>query len=123
MASGEMWPNHACCCLVVSGKIIRDNPAMVKQIVMTHIKATDYINTHPGEAAKIYANRTGQDLEEIRYALRTWDGRWISDPSLQVPSALSFASIDYEMNYTSRILKRDDIFNTSFFDRIASTAA
>lgn len=123
IASGEMWPNHACCCLVASGSLIRDNPAIVKQIVITHIKATDYINKYPDEAAKIYANRTGQDIEVIRYALHTWDGKWVSEPNLQVPSAIGFASIDYKMNYTSKPLKRDDIFDTSFFDTIASTAA
>jgi sulfonate transport system substrate-binding protein len=45
VASGEMWPNHACCCLLVSGKLIREYPDLVEQIVKTHIKATEYVNT------------------------------------------------------------------------------
>ena len=40
IASGEMWPNHACCSLVVSGKLIRENPELVEQIIRVHENAT-----------------------------------------------------------------------------------
>lgn len=33
VSSGEMWPNHACCSLVVSGELIRENPDLVLQIL------------------------------------------------------------------------------------------
>ncbi|AKB15742.1 ABC-type nitrate/sulfonate/bicarbonate transport systems, periplasmic component [Methanosarcina thermophila CHTI-55] len=36
--SGEMEANHSCCVLVVSGKLIREHPEIVEQIVRTHIK-------------------------------------------------------------------------------------
>lgn len=89
VASGEMWPNHACCSLVVSGKLIRDNPEMVKQIILIHRNATKYINEHPDEAAEIYAEKTGQDIDQVKQSLRTWDGKWISDPHAEIPSTLS----------------------------------
>ncbi len=44
---GEMWQHHACCCLVASGEMIRENPEVVKQIIKTHVRATEYINEHP----------------------------------------------------------------------------
>ena len=53
--SGEMWPDHACCSLLISGKLLREQPALVEQIIKTHIKATEYVNAHPDEAAQIYA--------------------------------------------------------------------
>jgi NitT/TauT family transport system substrate-binding protein len=116
IASGRMWPSHACCCIVASGKLIRENPEMVKQILTAHIRATNYINEHPDKAALIYANRTGQDLEEIEYSIRNWDGRWISDPNLEVSSVLEFSAMDYELNYTHKVLTRDDIFDTSIYN-------
>jgi NitT/TauT family transport system substrate-binding protein len=44
VAFGEMWPNHACCSLVVSGKMIRENPETVKQIIRIHSNATKWIS-------------------------------------------------------------------------------
>jgi NitT/TauT family transport system substrate-binding protein len=117
VASGEMWPNHACCSLVVSSRLIKDQPELVEQIVRIHIKATDYVNSHPEEAARIYANHTGQDLKMVKYSMKTWDGKWISDPYIQIQSTLEYASSECAMNYTTRTLTEQDLFNTSFYDR------
>ncbi len=116
IASGEMWPDHACCSLVVSGELIRDHPDLVEQIVKTHIKATEYVNAHPEEAARIYAEHTGQDPKMVEYSLATWDGRWISDPHLQIPSTLEYAHIHHQMNYTTEELSEREIFDNSFYD-------
>jgi NitT/TauT family transport system substrate-binding protein len=53
-----MWPNAAANCIIVSVELIRTQPDLVEQIIQTHIKATDYANANPMEAAKIYSNRT-----------------------------------------------------------------
>lgn len=119
LPSGQMWPGHACCCIVASERLIRDQPEMIKQIVQTHIKATNYINEHPDEAAEIYANRTGQDLEEIRYSIKTWDGKWTSDPNIQVGSTVEYAEMDHDLKYTNKTLSRDDLFDTSFYNSTA----
>jgi len=116
-ASGEMWPNHACCSLVISGKLIRELPELAEQIIKTHINATNYLNANPMEGAMIYANRTHQDLKQVEYSIQTWDGRWISDPHIQVPSTMEFAKIDYEMNFTQKELKEEDLFDNRFYDR------
>ncbi|HWQ19501.1 MAG TPA: ABC transporter substrate-binding protein [Methanotrichaceae archaeon] len=113
--SGSMWPNHACCSVLVSGNLIKNNPDMVKQIVKTHMKATAYINQHIDEAAEIYATRTGQDLDQVKYALKNWDGRWISDPNLQIPSAMQYVAMDYDLKYIDKELTKEDLFDTSFY--------
>jgi NitT/TauT family transport system substrate-binding protein len=117
--SGEMWPNHACCSLVVSGRLLRDNPDLVEQIIKTHIKATDYVNSHPEEAAKIYSDKTGQDLAMVEHSIENWDGKWVSDPNLQIPSTVEYAKIDYEMNYTQKELTEEDLFDTSFYEKVS----
>jgi len=118
VSSGEMWPDHACCSIVVSGKLMRENPDLVKQIIRTHIRATEYINKHPDEAAEIYAERTGQDLDQVKRSIDEWDGKWISDPNIQVSSTVEYASIDFELNYTDRELQELDLFDTSFYDSL-----
>ena len=123
VASGEMWPNHACCSLVVTSKLIKERPELVEQIIKTHIKATDYINSHPDEAAQIYAKKTKQNLTDIEHSVKTWDGKWISDPNVQIPSTVEYAKIDYEMNYTKRDLSAEDLFDTSFFEKVSKAEA
>ncbi len=116
LASGEMWPNAAANCLVVSGRLIRDHPDLVEQIIRTHIRATQNAEDNPSEAAKIYSNRTGQDLRTIEYSLATWDGRFISDPRIEMPSVMEYARINYELNYTSRLVTEEDLFDTSLYE-------
>ncbi len=117
VASGQMWPNAAANCLLVSGRLIRDYPDLVEQIIKTHINATNYSNAHPLEAAAIYSNRTHQNLTEVEYSIKTWDGRWISDPKVEIPSVMEYASVNYELNYTSRLLTEKDLFDTSIYDK------
>jgi NitT/TauT family transport system substrate-binding protein len=116
--SGEMWPNHACCSLVVTDKLIQEQPELVKAIIKVHIKATDYINAHPKEAAEIYAKKTKSNLTEIEHSVQNWDGKWVSDPNLQVSSTVDYAKVDYEMKYTSRELQEEDLFDTSLYEKV-----
>jgi NitT/TauT family transport system substrate-binding protein len=121
VASGEMWPNHACCCLVVSGELMREEPEMVEQIVETHIRATEYINENPKRAAEIYSAKTGQNLTMVEHSIENWDGAWISDPHEIIPSVVEFAEVDYELGYTGEtLLTEDDLFETGFYDRVTS---
>ena len=113
--SGEMWPNHACCSLLISGKLLREQPALVEQIIKTHIKATEYVNAHPDEAAQIYAQKTGQDLAMVELSVKTWDGKWVSDPAVQIPSTVEYAKIDQQLGYINKTLGEDDLFDTSFY--------
>ena len=114
VALGRMWPDHACCSVLVSGTLIRDRPDLVKKSAKIHTKATNYINHHFEEAARIYSNRAGHYVELVKYAIITWDDRWISNPSLQVPSA-----VDFNLNCIDRVLTEDDLFDASFYDGFA----
>ena len=113
--SGEMWPNHACCSLLISGKLLREQPALVEQIIKTHIKATEYVNAHPDEAAQIYAKKTGQNLTMVKESIKSWDGKWVSDPTIQIPSTVEYAKIDQQLGYINKTLSKDDLFDTGFY--------
>ena len=116
LSSGEMWPDgHGCCVIAASGNLSRDNPKLVEQIVKTNTKATEYANAHPDEVAKIYSNRTGQDPKMIDYSIKTWDGRWISNPHDLIKSILEIAKFEYKNNYTQKELTEKDLFDTSFY--------
>jgi len=118
VASGEMWPEHACCSIIVSGKLIKENPELVKQIIKTHKNAMNYANEHPDEAAEIYAKKIGQDLDEVKSSIKTWDGKWISDPNVQISSTEQYAAVNYDLGYTKKKLAEEDLFDTSFYNSL-----
>jgi NitT/TauT family transport system substrate-binding protein len=118
VGSGEMWQDHACCCLLVSGKLIREHPEMVKQIIRTHIKATEYLIKNQNESAMIFANKTGYDLNKVKYSFETWDGEWISDPHLEINSALEFAKVQYDLGSIDTLPTEKDLFDTRFYDEV-----
>ncbi|MEI7649612.1 MAG: ABC transporter substrate-binding protein, partial [Methanomicrobiales archaeon] len=117
--SGQMYPNHTCCVLVVSGKLIREHPEIVEQILRTHQKATEYNLKNSDEAAAIYAQKTGSKLEDIKTSLKIWDGKWVSDPNLIVDPVLDYAKIQYDLKYIKMPLTKDQIFDLSFFKKIS----
>lgn len=114
--SGEMSPNHACCVLLVSGKLIREHPDIVQQIVKTHINATEYNLANEDEAAQIYSNKTTESVEVVKKSLKEWDGRWITDPALIENSTVEYSNIQYKLNYTQKPLTEGEIFDTSFYE-------
>jgi len=115
--SGEMYPNHTCCVLVVSGKLIRENPEIVKQIIVTNDKAVAWNLANKDEAAVIYANKTSANLEDVKASLAEWDGNWASDPNIIVDPVLSYAKIQYDLGYIKKPLTKDEIFDLSFYQK------
>lgn len=120
--SGEMWADHACCSLLVSGRLMREQPDLVDQIIKTHIKATEYVNANPEEAAEIYAKRTKQDLNMIKRSVENWDGKWVSDPKIQIPSTVEYARVDKQLGYINKSLSEDDLFDSSFYAHVIDSA-
>ncbi len=119
MASGDMSEDHACCVLVVSGELIRENPALVEQIVSTHIKATEYNKDNVDEAGAIFAEKTGWEIEKVEKSLAEWDGAWISDPNLIVDSTVDYTTVQYDLGYIESPLTKEDIFDLSFFEAVS----
>ncbi len=113
--SGEMYPHHTCCVLVVSGKLIREHPEIVTQIIRTNEKAVAFNTQNLDEAAEIYATKTGADLDVVKASLHEWDGDWNSDPNLIVDPVLDYAKIQYELGYIKTPLTKDQIFDLSFY--------
>lgn len=115
--SGEMYPHHTCCVLVVSGKLIREHPEIVTQIIKTNDKAVTFNDQNLDEAAAIYATKTGSKLEDVKASLKEWDGDWDSDPNLIVDPVLDYATIQYNLKYLKTPLTKDQIFDLTFYKK------
>lgn len=117
--SGEMYPNHTCCVLVVSGELIREHPEIVRQLIKTNDKAVAWNEANLDDAAAIYVAKTGADLTDVTASLKEWDGSWASDPSIIVSPVLDYAKIQYDLGYVKKNLTQDDLFDLSFYQKSA----
>jgi NitT/TauT family transport system substrate-binding protein len=115
--SGEMYPNHTCCVLVVSGKLIREHPEIVRQIIKTNDKAVAWNQQNLDEAAQIYSTKTGASLEDVKASLKEWDGNWASDPNVIVEPVLDYAKIQYELGFIKKPLTKEEIFDLTFYQK------
>ena len=115
--SGQMYPNHTCCVLVVSGKLIREHPEIVAQILKTHEKAVDYNEKNLDDAAAIFAKKTGAKLDDVTASLKEWDGKWVTDPNVIVDPVLDYAKIQYDLGYIKVNLTKDQLFDLSFYKK------
>ncbi|OYT62845.1 sulfonate ABC transporter substrate-binding protein [Methanosarcinales archaeon ex4484_138] len=118
LQSGEMWQSHSCCVLVVSGKLIRERPELVEQIIKTHINATAYNLAHPEDAARLAAEKLTMNESLLSESLNTWDGTWCTDPRGTIPSTLEYANVQYKLGYIEKPLTEEDLFDTSFYEKI-----
>ncbi|MCL7412671.1 MAG: sulfonate ABC transporter substrate-binding protein, partial [ANME-2 cluster archaeon] len=89
-----------------------------EQIVRTHINATNYNIEHPEEAAQIFADDIGVSYEIANRSIHEWDGNWVSDPSIELNTTLEYASVQYDLGYTDKLLSQDDLFDLSFYNKI-----
>jgi NitT/TauT family transport system substrate-binding protein len=115
--SGTMYPDHTCCVLVVSGKLIREHPEIVRQIIATNDKAVLWNEQNPNEAAVIYTAKTGAKLEDVTTSLAEWDGSWASDPNIIVEPVLDYATMQYNLGYIKKPLTKDEIFDLTFYTK------
>ncbi|TGC10939.1 ABC transporter substrate-binding protein [Methanolobus halotolerans] len=118
VSSGEIQDDHACCVVAVSGKLIREHPEIVQQIVETHVRATEYTVENPEDAAQIFADDQDWDVEVVRQSITDWDGVWVADPNLIVNSTVDYAQVQYELGYISMPLEQEDLFDLSFYEAL-----
>jgi sulfonate transport system substrate-binding protein len=116
--SGEMWPDHACCVVLVTQELIDEHPDIVEQIIRTHIKATQYIIDNPDEAAQIFSDDIGVPYNISSQSIQDWDGEWVSDPNIELDTALEYAKVQYNLGYTDKLLTQDDLFDLSFYNKV-----
>ncbi|NYT13787.1 MAG: ABC transporter substrate-binding protein, partial [Candidatus Methanofastidiosa archaeon] len=114
--SGEMWPGHACCVLLVSGKLIRENPELVKEIINIHVKATEYIEENPEEAAEIASRKLGLSKETILYSMENSDTTYIHNPNDIIVYMEAYAKEHYDLGYTKKLLTAKDLIDTKLYD-------
>ncbi len=116
--SGEMEPHHACCVLVASGDMIRNHPDIVREVLSLHQKANEFNLNNTAEAAGYMAEMTGMNTATIISSLSRWDGEWIADPTVIIPSVTGYAEKQQALGYIKTPVTRDQLFDTSFWEKV-----
>lgn len=116
--SGEMEAGHSCCVLVASGDMIRNHPDIVEEVLRLHLKATEYNNANPEEAAEHMKVLTGIDPATVIRSLEEWDGTFEIDPTKITSSVNSFASEQSKLGYLTNEVSESDLFDDSFWKKI-----
>jgi NitT/TauT family transport system substrate-binding protein len=70
ICSREIWKDHPCCVLVAEVRFLETRPEEAKKMIRAHVKATDFINTNPGEAIQVAVRYTGLDEKTIAQAMK-----------------------------------------------------
>ncbi|MCF8081865.1 MAG: ABC transporter substrate-binding protein [Deltaproteobacteria bacterium] len=70
LTSAQIWRNHPCCVLVADNRFLKERPQEARSLVKAHVRATDYIDTHPEDAVRIGVKYTGMDTETVRLAIK-----------------------------------------------------
>jgi NitT/TauT family transport system substrate-binding protein len=65
----DIWPNFISCVLVVTEKLIKEKPAVVRDLVRGIAESGEWAETHRLEAAKVASPYFRQDEKVVRYVL------------------------------------------------------
>ncbi len=65
----DIWPGFISCVLVVTEKLIKERPAVVRDLVRGIAESGEWAETHRLEAAKVAAPYFRQDEKVVRYVL------------------------------------------------------
>lgn len=65
----DIWPHFISCCLVVTEKLIKERPEVVRDLVRGIAESGEWAETHRTEAARVAAPYFRQNEEVVRYVL------------------------------------------------------
>lgn len=95
IVSREIWPDHPCCVVVASNRLMAAHPEKVRTFVTAHRRATDFIRRNPQEAEAVAVQYTGLDHETVRQAMANVD----FNDRLNVASAATYVAFLSDLGY------------------------
>jgi NitT/TauT family transport system substrate-binding protein len=114
--SSQMWM-HPCCVVVVSNKLIKEDPDLVKKIVETHIKAMNYIATNESETINISANKLNLQPEVIKRSLESGRTQYNPDPRLIESGIKRFSDDLLTLKVINKQMNSSELFDFTFYDQ------
>jgi NitT/TauT family transport system substrate-binding protein len=113
----EVWPGFICNVMIVSDKMIEEQPELVQKLVSMAARSNMWAKQNLDSAAQIASGYWGQNIELVKYAMNTPPGRIAFDMYIPKKEELKqifdymveFELIDQKYEY---IL--DEVYDDSF---------
>lgn len=115
--SGEFWPGHPCCMVVVQERLLREKPELVKALVRAHCRAIRFIREKPEESLQIGRKYTGMEPDVIQKAVANVKYDYYPDvfavrDYVALINQLGFISVQDINQFTQ------DMFSLTFVDQV-----
>jgi len=112
----SLWPNNPSYGIVIR-KELEKTPDVILGFLKLHEKASEYIRKNPADAAKIVSDLTGIVNEDfVLDAYRVSPKYCAALSSEFVASTMAFVPVLLKLNYITRCLSENEIFEYSFIN-------
>ncbi|HWZ48693.1 MAG TPA: ABC transporter substrate-binding protein [Herbaspirillum sp.] len=119
----DLFPKQPGAVLLVREKILREQPALVKALLTTHIAATKMLENDPAKAAPMVQKYVGGGrlpVKLVEQAIRNSKGQFVADPNSIIPATLALQKFQAETGTLSGpAVDVPKMFDTSFYDAAA----
>lgn len=122
--AAPIMPGQPGAVLQPSQALIDDQPALVRSLVETHVRATEFVRENRDEAAKMASEVIGTEIlpvETARTAIRSPASTFVSDPREIVDKSLVYNDFHQQLGNVDTDLTESDVFDHSFHDEVTSS--
>ena len=120
LTSGDAMKDHACCYMLASGSLIRDQRRVAERLVETHITTTRWVWDNLEEASDIAANHLKLPADSLKHAVVSYRAPYTYDPGARLESALLFAKTAFDSRLISKEVTEKDLFDFSPYQRVST---
>jgi NitT/TauT family transport system substrate-binding protein len=113
--SSELWPNHPCCVLVASRRMVEGHPDLVEKFLKIHMEATKFIKEDPVGSAKILSQEIRVPEEVISMSFKSI--KYSTKP--EVDGILRFAEILYRLGLIKVKPGAAELFDLKFYEDLS----
>lgn len=120
--AGDIMPGQPGAVLQPSQSLVDDDPELVRSLVETHVRATEFINENREEAAEMASSVVGSDILSqgvATTAINSPASTFISDPHRIVDKSLVYNDFHQQLGSVDEDLSEDDVFDHSFYDEVS----
>ncbi|WP_018257258.1 ABC transporter substrate-binding protein [Halomicrobium katesii] len=121
--AGDIMPGQPGAVLQPSESLVDENPDFVRELVSTHVRATDFIRENRDQAAEMASEVVGSDVlpvEIARTAINSPASNFISDPHEIVEKSLVYNDFHQQLGSVDTDLSEADVFDHSFYEEVSS---
>ena len=124
MSSGEMWPHHPCCVLLMSEDLLMNHRELAKEVLALHILAQEYIKNQENKDEVIHIITNRLDIPSSVASFFPGTTKFETDPhnSRWLKGIDYMCQVHYELGYTKTPegqlirLTHNDIVDMSLYD-------